>query len=274
MGLTDRFTDPVEDEMTREFLANGYVVRDVDNRPALDAIRHEIVRLACGHLKCDMPADDGEFLNRVHERVAVSEINALRLHVFNGLNAHAWCRPSYLALARSAIDRLVGNELAMQNKVNLSIQMPNDETSTLAVHADVWSAETPYEVVQWTPLVDVHDTKAMYILRPEVNRTVRDRMSTLKDGGRDFDLFEAYRDEFHWVPVKYGQTLVFSPILLHGNVRNDTTESRWSLNCRLTGLFTPYASDEKCLGRFYTPVTPKVASRIGMNYRAPEAIDG
>src|SRR3546814_9963891 len=96
----------------------------------------------------------------------------------------------------------------MQNKVNLSIQMPRDETSTLAVHADVWSAETPYEVVQWTPLVDVHDTKAMYILPPAVNRTVRERMSSLRDGGRDFDLFEAYRDAFRWVPVQYGQTLV------------------------------------------------------------------
>ncbi|MEQ8814128.1 MAG: hypothetical protein RLO51_03945 [Thalassobaculum sp.] len=274
MALTDRFTNALEDELAREFLANGYIIRDVDDRSALDALRHEIVRLACDHLKCDLPADDGDFLNRIHERVGVAEINALRLHVFNGLNAHAWCRPTYLALARSVIDAVVGNELAMQNKVNLSIQMPRDETSTLAVHADVWSAETPFEVVEWTPLVDVYDTKAMYILRPEVNRTVRGKMSSLQDGGRQFDLFEAYRDEFHWVPVKYGQTLVFSPILLHGNVRNDTAESRWSLNCRLTGLFTPYSSDEKCLGRFYTPVTTKVASRVGMNFRAPEAIDG
>ena len=274
MGLTDRFTDPGEDALAADFMANGYVVRDVDDRAALDAFRHEIVRLACEHLKCDPPADDGVFLNGIHERVSVAEINALRLHVFNGLNKHAWCRPTYLSLARKAIDALVGNELAMQNRVNLSIQMPNDETSALAVHADVWSAETPYEVVEWTPLVDVYDTKAMYILRPEINRTVRDRMSTLKDGGKEFDLFEAYRNEFHWIPVKYGQTLVFSPFLLHGNVRNDTPESRWSVNCRLTGLFTPYASDEKCLGRFYTPVTPKMTSRIGMNFKAPEGFNG
>src|SRR3546814_7496948 len=94
------------------------------------------------------------------QRVAVSAVNALRLHVFNGLNAQPWCRPTYLALGRPVIDAVVGNELAMQNKVNLSIQMPRDETSTLAMHADVWSAETPYEVVQWTPLVDVHNPKA------------------------------------------------------------------------------------------------------------------
>src|SRR3546814_13669354 len=88
----------------------------------------------------------------------------------------------------------------------------------------------------------------MYILPPGVNRTVRERMSGLRDGGRDVDLFEAYRDAFRWVPVQYGQTLVFSPILLHGNVRNDTAESRWSLNCRLTGLFTP-RSEERRVGK-------------------------
>ncbi|NQW10024.1 MAG: phytanoyl-CoA dioxygenase family protein [Alphaproteobacteria bacterium] len=274
MALTDSFIDPAEQALAKEFLDNGYVVKDVDDRAALDAMRAEIVRLACEHRGDVVPDDHDGFLNTLHERVAITEINPLRLHVFNGLNQHAWCRPTYLKLARSVIDAVVGNELAMQNKVNLSIQMPRDETSTLAVHADVWSAETPFEVVEWTPLVDVYDTKAMYILPPAANRTVRERMSHMPDGGKTFDLFAAYKDDFQWIAVPYGKTLVFSPILLHGNVRNDTDETRWSLNCRLTGLFTPYTSEEKCLGRFYTPITPKVASRVGMNFKPPEGFDG
>ena len=40
MGLTDRFTDPGEDALAADFMANGYVVRDVDDRAALDAFRH------------------------------------------------------------------------------------------------------------------------------------------------------------------------------------------------------------------------------------------
>src|SRR3546814_13160898 len=77
-------------------------------------MRREIVRLACQHLGCDLPADDGDFLNRIHQRVAVSAVTALRLHVFNGLNAQPWCRPTYLALGRPVIDAVVGTELAMQ----------------------------------------------------------------------------------------------------------------------------------------------------------------
>lgn len=274
MALIESFTDERESALSREFLDQGYVVVDVDDKARLDAFRHEIVKLACGHIGCDLPEDDGDFLNSVHERVAVEDVNALRLHVFQQLNNNAWARPTYLSLARSAIDAIVGNELAMQNKVNLSIQMPNDPTSVLPVHADPWSAETPFEVVQWMPLVDVYDTKAMFILPPEVNRTVRGKMSNLPNGGRDFDLFEEFKDDFHWVSVPYGKVLVFSPLLLHGNIMNVTDETRWSFNCRLTGLFTPYTSEEKCLGRFYTPITPKVLSRIGMNYKEPEGFDG
>ena len=272
--LITTFVDEVEAALSRAFLTDGYVVVDVDDRDRLDAYRREVVTLACRHLDCSMPEDDAAFLNRIHDRVAVADINALRLAVFQGLNNTDWARPSYLSLARSALDLIVGNELAMQNKVNLSIQMPDDPTSVLPVHADVWSAETPFEVVQWLPLVDVYDTKAMFILPPEANRTVRDAMSHRPDGGRTFDLYEAYKDSFRWISVPYGKVLVFSPILLHGNVMNQTPESRWSLNSRMTGLFTPYTSEEKCLGRFYVPVTPKVASRVGMNFREPEGFDG
>lgn len=274
MALIESFSEERETALSRQFLNQGYVVVDVDDKARLDAFRHEIVKLACGHIGCDLPDDDGVFLNTMHERVAVEDVNALRLHIFQQLNNHAWARPTYLSLARSTIDALVGNELAMQNKVNLSIQMPNDPTSVLPVHADPWSAETPFEVVQWMPLVDVFDTKAMFILSPEHNRTVRGTMSNLPNGGRDFDLFEAYKDKFHWVSVPYGKVLVFSPILLHGNIMNVTGETRWSFNCRLTGLFTPYTSEEKCLGRFYTPITPKVTSRIGMNFKEPEGFNG
>ena len=272
--LIESFVDPQEAEIADAFMADGYVLIDVDDRPRLDAFRHEIVKLVCRHLDCGLPEDDTAFLNGIHQHVAVADVNALRLFVFEQLNRTAWARPSYLSLARSVIDRIVGNELAMQNKVNLSIQMPHDVTSVLPVHADPWSAETPYEVVEWLPLVDVYDTKAMFILPPEHNRTVREAMSDLPDGGKSLDLFKMYEDKFRWISVSYGQVLVFSPLLLHGNVMNEVPETRWSLNTRVTGLFTPYTSDEKCLGRFYSPATVKIMSRIGMNFKTPTGFDG
>src|SRR3546814_17744146 len=107
MALIDRFTDPVEDALGRAFLADGYVIREVADRPALYAMRREIVRLACQHLGCDLPADDGDFLNRNHQRVAVSAVNALRLHVFTGLNPQPCARATSLALGRTVLHAVV-----------------------------------------------------------------------------------------------------------------------------------------------------------------------
>lgn len=270
MALVTSFEDASEQSLARQFFENGYIVHKSENPEGLEALRHEIVGYVCEHLGIELPNDDAAFLNGLHEIVPIDKINPLRLHAFQRLNQQDWCRPTCFSMIRQAAAALLGNELAMQNKVNVSIQMPNDETSTLGVHSDVWAGETPFEMVQWTPLVDVHDTKAMFILSPEKNRTVREKLNALEDGGKDFDLWETYKDDFHHVPVKFGETLLFSPILLHGNVVNRVPENRWSLNTRFTGLFTPYASDEKCLGRFYLPITTKPFSRIGLNYKEPE----
>lgn len=272
MALIETFIDPAEKSLSEEFLKNGYVIRDVDNRPALDAMRRKLVEIVCEHAKLELPKDDGEFLDNIHKQVPVAKVNDLRLTVFNKMNAHGWFRPSYYAVARRTIDTLVGNELAMQNKINFSVQMPNDSTSTLGIHADTWSAETPFQVVEWLPFTDVYDTKAMYILPPEHNRTIVPRFKEIcKDGG-SARLFEEFKDRLKWVSVPYGKVLVFSPILLHGNIVNTTPETRWSCNVRFTGLFTPYTSDEKRLGTFYLPITTKIVSRVGMNYREPEGL--
>lgn len=274
MSLVESFTTSDEDKLTNEFLLNGYVIKDVDNRPALDSMRSEIIKVVCKHLNISAPSDENEFLNTIHERVPVEKLNDLRLATYSTLNNLSWFRPTYFALARTALSTLVGNELAMQNKVNLSIQYPNDESSLLGVHADAWSGETPYQVVEWLPLVDVFDTKSMYILKPEDNRQVATRFRSLVEKGGSKAIYEEWKDRFTWLRVNYGQVLVFSPNLLHGNIVNRTPETRWSWNCRVTGLFTPYASDEKRLGTFYLPITPKPVTRVGMSYRTPEGFDG
>ena len=62
------------------------------------------------------------------------------------------------------LTNVVGNELAMQNNINLSIQIPNDETSLLPIHSDTWSGDSPFESVLWVPMVNCYNTKSMFIL--------------------------------------------------------------------------------------------------------------
>ena len=60
------------------------------------------------------------------------------------------------------LENIIGNELAMQNNINLSIHT-KDENSLLPIHSDTWS-EITFESVLWLPLVNCYKTKSMFIL--------------------------------------------------------------------------------------------------------------
>jgi sporadic carbohydrate cluster 2OG-Fe(II) oxygenase len=269
MGLTESFYAQEEEALGRDFLENGYIIRAVDDRDALDALRREVAKLVAAHLERDPPNDTDGFLDGIHKIVPVAHLNDLRLSVYRSMNALPWFRPTYFALGRKAIETLVGNELAMQNRVNLSIQMPDDDSSLLDIHADVFGGETPFQVVEWLPLVDCHDTKSMFILPVEQTRHLVERMTDFAEGGMT-QLFDAVKDDLVWLDVPYGTALIFSPNCLHGNVVNRVGETRWSMNCRFTGLFTPYTGHEKKIGSYYLPITTRVVSRVGMSYRYPQ----
>ena len=165
---------------------------------------------------------------------------------------------------------IVGNELAMQNKVNLSIQMPNDNSSLLDMHSDVYGGESPFQVVQWLPLVNVSKSQSMFILPKEKTRKVAAEFKTLSNMQ---ELFESVKNDLVWLDIPYGNVLIFDSSCLHGNIINSEKNSRWSLNSRFKGLFTPYTSAEKKLGSFYLPITTKAASKIGLNYEQPQGFE-
>lgn len=268
MPLTESFTTAADKALDVEFLRQGYVIRPVDDRDALDELRREITRLACAHLNRDMPGDINAFLNEIHKIVSVPDLNPLRLSVYRAMNEKRWFRPTYFSLARSIIESLVGNELAMQNRVNLSIQFPDDDSSLLDLHADVFGGETPFQVVAWLPLVDCQRTKSMFILPAPKTSEITPKLAEIGGGGMD-KLYKIVEKDLVWLDVPYGTVLVFSPNCLHGNIINREPNTRWSMNCRLTGLFTPYTSDEKKIGSYYLPITTRPVSRVGMNYQPP-----
>jgi len=258
----------VSSSLIEDFLSQGYVICDVEDRAALDRMRHEIVSAAVHALGKPLPANDGEFLDGLHHLIAIDQLNPLRLALYHEINAKPWFRPTYFRLGRGMLETLVGNELAMQNRINFSIQLPGDKTSLLDLHADVFSGETPYQVVQWLPLVDVRATKSMFILPRPKSEAVIARLADFSEGGMRA-LYEEIKQDLIWLDVPYGKVLIFCPNFLHGNVVNDEATTRWSLNARFTGLFSPYDSPEKALGSFYLPITIRPTTRLGMAYRQP-----
>ena len=81
-------------------------------------------------------------------------------------------------------------------------------------------------------------------------------------------IFKKIKKNVKWLNVKYGQVLIFDQSIPHGNVVNKEKETRWSMNCRFKGIFTPYA--DKRLGEFFEPISLKPVSIKALKYKHPK----
>ena len=249
------FSSQEDKKIEKEFIEQGYIIRPVADKDALDKIKKFALRKL-----------SNKSLDKTHESVSINELNTFRLDVIRQINEQPWMREAYFQIVKPYLDVLVGNELAMQLRVNLSIQMPGDESSLLPVHADTWSGDSPYEVVVWLPLVDCYDTKSMYFLPPKAANNLSNNFKLHTQGDSE-QLYGVIKNDVEWMKVDYGEVLVFNQIYPHGNRVNQENETRWSMNCRFKSLFSPY--QDKKIGEFFEPITIRPVTKVAMHYKLP-----
>lgn len=257
------FLSAADEALGAEFLERGYVVVTAESSVALDDLRMKIVNESRAWLETMPGVAPMTDLSRSHDVVDAARVNELRLHLFAALNADPRSRARYFALGRHALESIVGNELAMQTKINLSIQQPADAGSVLDIHSDVWTGDSPFQVVLWVPLTDTTGTNAMFFLAP---RHSADALRRVRDGelASMAAVRDTYADRISTIEMKAGQVLIFNSNCLHGNQVNTTTMSRWSLNCRFVSLLAPATNPERRLGSYYVPITTRAATRMGL----------
>ncbi len=263
----DNFSTIEDIEIGKEFLEQGYIIRPIKNIKDLDWIRNLFIKLVRKNLTIKDEVNDDNLFDLIHYEINPSQLNNFRLSIIKEMNATDGFRYRYYQVAKSYLEALVGNELAMQSRVNLSIQLPNDASSLLATHADTWSGDSPFEVVVWLPLVDCYKTKAMYLLPPDKNLNLNKNFKQMSGNNSEY-LFKSIESDIKWIDINYGEVMVFNQALPHGNRINQENETRWSMNCRFKGLFTPY--NDKKIGEFFEPITIKPASVLGMSYQHPK----
>ena len=84
----------------------------------------------------------------------------------------------------------------------------------------------------------------MFIFNPELSKKILNDMPNFHKSGMK-ELFEKYKKDAEFVEVKYGEGLIFSPTLFHGNVLNETEKTRISINCRFKNIFLMKQNLEK-----------------------------
>lgn len=262
------FLSKEEKKISNEFLRKGYVIRKIKDRNSLNKIRDIFVKAIkkknnFKH-KNTYPS---KLLNFIHENVNPKQLNSFRLSIINEINKSNSIRELYYKISKSLLDPILGNELAMQLRINLSIQLPDDNSSLLPVHSDVWSGDSPFESVIWLPLVNCYKSKSMFILPPSKYNKIKKIFSEKKTKSSEAILKKIKKDLI-WIDIKYGEVMIFNQCLPHGNNINYEKETRWSLNCRFKSVFSPY--NDKKIGEFFEPITLRPVSELGINYELPK----
>jgi sporadic carbohydrate cluster 2OG-Fe(II) oxygenase len=261
------FIPDAEKKLSKDFEQNGYIIKNIQDLNSLEKLQKIFLKIIKKNVKKTSKQSPDKILNFIHNKIKKNELNNLRLKIINEINKNKDTRKLYYNLAKPYLDILVGNELAMQIRVNLSVQLPGDSSSLLPVHSDVWSGDSPFEIVVWLPLVDCYKTKSMYILPP--TKVQKLNKIFLKKGRQSSEkIFKLIKKQVTWLNIKYGQVLLFNQTLPHGNRVNREKETRWSLNCRFKGVFTPYR--DKRLGEFFEPITLRKISQLAIKYNLPK----
>ena len=254
-------------KLSNEFEKNGYIIKNIQDKSILKKMENKFVKFICKELKIKKKYKSQYILNNFHKFLSDKNLNSLRLKFISQLNKSQEFRNHYYLIAKPYLDILVGNELVMQNRINLSIQVPHDDSSLLATHSDVWSGDSPFEVVVWLPLVNCYKTKAMYILPPKKNKKFEKKFNKMFKKNSE-TIYQEIKKDIKWIKVKFGQLLIFNQSLPHGNRINLEKETRWSMNCRFKSIFTPFG--DKKVGEFFEPITLRKISELGMKYKLPK----
>ena len=133
-----------ENKDVKNYLSNGYIIKNIKQIKSLDYIRKIFIKEIIKIFPDQKNKNEEEILNNIHKKIKVKNLNEFRLKIFNNVNMNEKFKMSYYNLSKEFLDQIVGNELVMQSRINLSIQMPKDTSSLLPIHADTWSGVSPF----------------------------------------------------------------------------------------------------------------------------------
>ena len=254
------YLEVLEKKKISKFLNKGYLISKIEDKDSLKYIKEKFLKI----IRKDTKNKSFKNFNLIHHEISVDNLNSFRLKIIQEINKDEKFRLAYFKVARESLFTLVGNELRMQKNINLSIQFPDDKSSLLPIHSDVWSGDSPFEINLWIPLVDCFKTKSMYILEQKDYEFFKKKIQKEKIKSSS-DIFALVKNKINFLNVKFGEFVLFNQSLPHGNMVNKLDETRWSMNCRFKNLFTPY--EDKRIGEFFTPITMRPMTEIGINYK-------
>ena len=258
--------------MIQNFDQNGYLIIDHENNNSykeLTEIVEESIKISVKNI-C---GKDLKSLSKFHETVNNINVNEVRMHSYNLINSFPNLHDLCFSLIKNQINKLLGPDLAVQLKVNLSIVPPHDKSSIIPLHSDINTGESIHQLVSWIPFTKCYSSNSLFITDLKESLKLHKNLAILNKPNRP--TISEYA-ELHLKPkylnMNTNQNLIFTPIMYHGSNTNLTKDTRVSINYRLKNLFSPYLHHDcegKSLSTFYKRYKISKLTEVTDSYKKP-----
>lgn len=135
------------------------------------------------------------------------------------------------------VEQLCGRELLIQRRANTIFNLPGEEQRRQWPHYELMSGISPYTFVMWAPFHDLDDDGGVYYVPREKSfETIKiEHDQGLVNGPTILNKMNTYKP----AKLKFGEAIVFSPFILHGNVSFNSNLARIACSVRFQDKYKP-----------------------------------
>lgn len=238
-----------------QFSKIGYQKFKIDkkNIHLLNLFKDQLKKL----VKKELSINDEIELENIHNfNFKENDFNSFRLSLFNKINNIQNINQKVFNIYSSILYEMLGPDISVQKKINLSIQRPNDQERA-PLHRDS-PPNSPYEIVVWLPLVNCIKDMSMYLF--DINEG--DKIDSFLNNDSNMTHDEYSKKNAECCECEFGELLIFAAPAFHYIPINTQKHTRWAINIRYKNTFSPYGM--KGFLDFFEPLTFSSITKLAL----------
>ena len=135
------------------------------------------------------------------------------------------------------VEELCGRDLFIQRRAHTVVNVPGEGQAKQWPHYEMISGISPYTYVIWTPLHDLEDQAGVYYLDQNKSSEImhKEEVNGLVNGPSVLNMMQDQKP----AKLKFGEAIIFTPFVLHGNVTFNSEYARIACNVRFQSSNKP-----------------------------------
>jgi sporadic carbohydrate cluster protein (TIGR04323 family) len=129
------------------------------------------------------------------------------------------------------LEPIFGTDIAVQRYMNLRVLLPTRHEMIINFHTGLWYGHGMGTGTCWMPLTPCFDTNSMLVI--DRRKSAELCAEALRDSWRQDKMQEVFFSHARPVIAEPGKAFLFNQEIIHGNVPNQTDQTRVSIDFRL-----------------------------------------